>query len=282
MLKNHQKILNIKKKSKKQLIKQSYEIVKNMKNTYKKLSVIEKELLYEYKNTYYNIIRNYIIYGGVSYTDIINSINNNRRDPVNIGLLYNNFITEIENNITLLDNIIKQNGITKKINVYRGIYETDNKQYFLTKIHNISKKKGNILDIETFQSTTLDIYTSEDFIKYTSKKGIILEIETNGFPYIYLPWNIGKEPINKEILYNSEFELLLPKNLQMEYVCKKKIYIDKINIQNWRNYKKKGDVHFIETYIYTFRIIGYFTPKEKKKQDFLSIPVDDINTLYLM
>ena len=46
-----------------------------------------------------------------------------------------------------------------------------------------SKKIGNTIDIKTFQSTSIDINIALNFFSFG---GILLQIDTNNYPYFYL------------------------------------------------------------------------------------------------
>ena len=194
---------------------------------------------------------------------------------------YNQYKKKLNEEIKLLDDIIVKYGDNEKVKVYRGIGD-DKKNKFMKKIIQVSKKKGNILNIKNFQSTSLDIRIALGFTK-VRKEGMILEIDTNGFPYFYLPWNIEKGKLGKEKINGSEFELLLQRNLDLEYIGKEKIKIEKRDKKkNWENFIKKGFTYpFI--YLYKFKIVKREEPSDnKKEQKDMTISMNDMKNLFFI
>jgi|SaaInlStandDraft_1057018.scaffolds.fasta_scaffold51366_2 hypothetical protein len=246
LLKEHQKLIKEKKKYKTSLLKKTHLIVKKFLTKYKKLNKKEKEILGLYKWTYYQNINNYLTDNYISFknledyfikkenininkfqnfTLVNNKSNKNKKKTVfNLMNLFTEYKNNIDKEINFLNSIITKYGETDSTIVYRGITEDKKrKNNFYKEIIKASKKKGNKIFVKNFQSTSLDIFISESFTGWRKNKGILLEINTNNIPYIYIPFDISKGKLNKEKLYNSEFELLLPMNIEMEYLGKKKL-----------------------------------------------------------
>lgn len=282
------------------ILKKIHPIVKKLSLQYEKLKKEEREILLKYKHTYYENINNYLINNTITFDDLHSSLtndylysfkkkknnskkNNNskQREIFNLMDTYNQYKKKLNKEIKLLDEIIVKYGDNEKVKVYRGIGD-DKKNKFMKKIIQVSKKKGNILNIKNFQSTSLDIRIALGFTK-VRKEGMILEIDTNGFPYFYLPWNIEKGKLRKEKINGSEFELLLQRNLDLEYVGKEKIKIEKRDWKkNWENFIKKGFTYpFV--YLYKFKIVKREEPSDnKKEQKDMTISMNDMKNLFFI
>ena len=248
-----------------------------------------------YKGNYYRIINEYLTDGNVSFKNLesyfmdkfkeVTLVENNNSEKKNIFNLMNLFEEYNENineEIDLLDGIITKYGEKTNVVTYRGITENkERKKNFYKEIIKASKKKGNKIFVKNFQSTSLDVIVSEGFSDWGYSKGILLEIETNDIPYFYLPWNINIGKLKKEKIYGSEFELLLPRNIEMEYIGKKKIKTDRNMQKNWNNYNRDGH-RLKDLYIYKFKITEIKEEKEKKeeKQKNIEIPIKLLKKLY--
>jgi hypothetical protein len=268
---------NLKKREiyKKNLLNKTYNIIKKFKVIYKKLKKDEVDILTKYKYTYYIYINNYLINHKLTYDYLVNygtyyldKNNKNNKNMIffNLRKYYNIFVNNINLEINILDNILN-NGINDKVLVYRGIniYNGYNKN-FIKNFEKTIKKYGNKILINTYQSTTLDINIS---IQFKEIDGYIIEIDTNNFNYFYLTWNIGRKNVRKEFLNDSEFELLLPRNLEMEYTGKEPLYNKKL--------LTKYD------YVYKFKIINIKLNKDDikiSKNDDIEIPINELNNLY--
>ena len=308
ILKEQQKMLKEKKKYKTALLKKTHLIVKKLLTKYKKLKKDEKHILSKYKGNYYQNINNYLIDNNISYYNLENFfrekqnikkfkhkkfslVNNNfknnnfkntKKSFFNLMEYFNKYKDKINKEITLLDSIITNYGETEQTYVYRGIYDDSKKNSLMKQIMKTSNKKGNKIIIETFQSTSLDINVSEGFTG-SKKKGMLLQIDTNNFPYFYLPWNIERGTLKKEIIQYSEFELLLPRNIELEYLGKEKIKTNRNVIKNWDNFTKKG-YNLSEKYLYKFKIVKKekTKPEPKKQQKYIEIPIGLMNNLYFI
>lgn len=256
-----------------------------------------------YKGNYYRTINKYLKDGNISFKDLENyfmnkenidkfkivtlvennNSKNNKRKIFNLMNLYTECKENLDKEINLLDTIITKYGEKGNTVVYRGITENKTrKNNFYKTIIKASKKKSNKIFIKNFQSTSLNINVAERFSSWgNSKKGILLEIETNGIPYFYLPWNIETGKLKKEKISGSEFELLLPRNIEMEYIGKKKIKTDRNMQKNWHNYDKDGH-RLKDLYLYKFKITEIKEEKEKKEeeQDNIEIPLKLLKKLF--
>ena len=203
----------------------------------------------------------------------------NDKVVVNVSKLIRDYKKNLKKDIELLDSIINKYGEKTKKIVYRGIRDDGSKDSLYKKILKCSKKRGNKLEIETFQSTSLNINTSLNFMGFKTSS-ILMEIDTNLFPYFYLPWDLNMKTLKKEIISGSEFELLLQRNVVMKYEGKKKILSDKSNIKNWNNYNKKKKFKLKEMYIYKFKIIDIIKDKKREKQYDITIPISELKNLY--
>jgi hypothetical protein len=304
ILKEQQKMLKEKKKYKNTLLKKTHTIIKKILTKYKKLKKDEKNILSKYKGAYYQNINNYLIDNNISYYNLedffrekqnikkikhtkFSLVNNNfkntkKKSFFNLMEYFNKYKDKINKEITLLDSIITNYGETEQTYVYRGIHDNNKKNSLMKQIMKTSNKKGNKIIIETFQSTSLDINVSENFVG-RKNKGMLLQIDTNNFPYFYLPWNIDSGTLKKEKIQYSEFELLLPRNIEMEYLGKEKIKTNRNIVKNWNNYTQKG-YNLLEIYLYKFKIVKKENPKPKPKeqQKNIEIPIGLMNNLYFI
>ena len=302
ILKEQQKMLKEKKKYKNILLKKTHSIVKKLLTKYKKLKKDERLILSKYKGAYFRNINNYLIDNNISYNNLedlfrekqnidkfkykkFSLVNNNfkntkKKNFFNLMEYFDEYKDKINKEITLLDSIITNYGETEQTYVYRGIHGDNKKNSLMKQIKKTSNKIGNKIIIETFQSTSLDINVSEGFTGWKNK-GMLLQIDTNNFPYFYLPWNIKNGTLKKEKIQYSEFELLLPRNIEMEYLGKEKIKTNKNVVKNWDNFTKKG-YNLSETYLYKFKIVKKEKPKPKKQQENIEIPIGLMNNLYFI
>ena len=207
--------------------------------------------------------------------------NNVEKDLLNLSKIYKKYKKKLNNEIKILDNIILKNNIKHKIKVFRGI--SHHKEIYKTVVENITKcakKIGNTITIKMFQSTSINIETSLGFM---GLNGIMLEIDTNGFPYYYLPWE-QKKNIKKEMLSFSEYELLLPRNIIMKYMGQKTIKNKNIIKKNWKNYEKsKKGKTLKDIIIFKFKIVDYNKDdKPPENQNNLKISINNLKKLYLL
>ena len=96
-----------------------------------------------------------------------------------------------------------------------------------------------VIDIEHSQLHNDSFISLSEYLK-ENKDNIIIQIETEKCPYVYLPWKIDEiNNLKKENLKNtkdfyfrkSEFEILLPRGIILEYIGKD----DFINNKNNKN-----------------------------------------------
>ena len=272
---------------KKKILNKTYNIIKELFNKYKKLNKKEKTILAKYKNDYYKNINTYIYDNNISYKDLINFISNKKNNNkfINLENLLNDYQNQITYDIGLLDNIIIKHGINKKMIVYRGL-GFNKKDNLYNKILKTSTKVGNKIIIKNFQSTSIDIGISLGFTIW-AKYNIILQIDTNNFPYFYLPWKIDSQILKKEKIKYSEFELLLQRNIELIYTGKEKIKIlDIKNKINWNDYIKKK-INLSDLYIYKFKINNVLNNNKLtnnvpiKTQKDITIPVNELSNIFI-
>ena len=231
----YEKLIKAKKTYDNKMLKNIYPTIIEFNKKYKMLKKEDKDLLSSYKGSYYSDINKYLLNNTLDISSVIHSlrtpeINNLKKfqDTTYISLskLYDQHINKLIGDINQLNNIVIKYGVRNQRKVYRGMSDVD----VSSDIYKAIMKKGNTVNINTFQSTSHDINTAFDFTQF-GETSLLLEIDTSECPYFYLPWNItGMTDIKKEILTSSEFELLLPRNITMEYV-------GKLNILNYKRYK---------------------------------------------
>ena len=93
--------------------------------------------------------------------------------------------------------------------------------------------------------------------------------------------------LKKEKLNGSEYELLLPRNIKMQYIGKRKLKLNRSNTKNWSNYNKKK-YNIKEIWLYKFKIIEHNKINNKyinvpnTNQSDISIPLSYLNKLFII
>lgn len=266
-MENYIKISKLQQKYDDKLLNRTYNIIKEFEKKYKLLNKNEITLLEDYKYTYYLSLNKYLLNNQVTLSNIVNFINKinktNMRKYQNFTFIkfekiYNEYLNYLINDINKLNSIIFNYGIKERQIVYRGLHNIDT----TSDIYKAITKKGNILNVNTFQSSTLNIYTAFGFT-WNNINSLFLEIDTSECPYFYLSWSPSMN-LKTEHIMGSEFELLLPRNIKMEYIGKKNLFSYK-TYKDWLNYENKTKKEISkeikqnkeQKFMYKFKIIEY-------------------------
>ncbi len=220
-----------------------------------------------------NILPNIKVYRGIKNRGIVNSTTN-----------------YIKNKKKNCENILKNNKKLTKNNILSKIQQNKfNALHMLTGFNKDSSlsykklKKGDLLNNEAYQSTSINPNVAYDFIRYAEKEREIVFLEINikkedKVPFIFLTDKLFTIQSKKDIKnlntwdktkYN-EFEILLPRNIQYQVVSKK-IYKIKENIKGFENYfsnkKKYKNIIYIK-----MRVLPYKAPKKLDASYFTYLP----------
>jgi hypothetical protein len=239
----YEKLMKAKKDYDNKMLKNIYPTIIEFNKKYKLLIKEDKDLLSNYKGSYYSDINKYLLNNTLDISSVIHSlrtpeINNLKKFQdityISLSKLYDQHINKLIGDINQLNNIVIKYGVREQRKVYRGMRDVD----VSSDIYKAIMKKGNTVNINTFQSTSHDINTAFDFTQF-GETSLLLEIDTSECPYFYLPWNISNTGnLKTEMLMGSELELLLPRNITMEYVGKQNILNYK-RYKDWLNFEKR-------------------------------------------
>jgi hypothetical protein len=220
-----------------------------------------------------NILPNIKLYRGIKNRGIVNSTTN-----------------YIKNKKAKCENIFKNKKEYTKNNILSKI--ESNKWNVLNMLTGFNKdsslsykevKKGDILNNEAYQSTSINPNVAYNFIRYAGKEREIVFLEVNikkedKIPFIFLTNKLldVQSKKNKKLLNNwnktkyDEFEILLPRNVQYQVVSKK-IYKMKREINGFENYftNKKSYKEIIYVKV---RSLPYKTQSKIKSSYFTSFP----------
>jgi hypothetical protein len=220
-----------------------------------------------------NILPNIKVYRGIKNRGIVNSTTN-----------------YIKNKKKNCENTLKNNKKLTKNNILFKIQQNKfNALHMLTGFNKDSSlsykklKKGDLLNNEAYQSTSINPNVAYDFIRYAGKEREIVFLEVNikkedKVPFIFLTDKLFQvqSTKNKKLLNNwnktkyDEFEILLPRNIQYQVVSKK-IYKIKEDIKGFENYfsnkKKYKNIIYIK-----MRVLPYKAPKKLDASYFTYLP----------
>jgi hypothetical protein len=244
---------------------------------YKKLNIVEQNVLTNYNNDYFNInyylvnnkINNYYL---IKYIKEIkeetSTTTTSHKQIINLLDIYNKCINNLTNNINIVDKIINDFDINNKIILYKYIYKNDiYNETFINNFKETIKKIGNKILINSYESFFLDLSAFDGFKR---QNGYMIEIDTNNFNYIYLEQN----------------NILLPRNIEIEYIGCQKIHVNKNIVNNWNKYNKYG-YHLYKDYIYKFKIINLHKinneiNKKSTINSTINLPLYILNNIYYM
>lgn len=225
-------------KIKRKLLINEYHIASKYEDFYKKISRNERRILGLYKGNGYKLINKYLLGQSIdeikesqlkNFENYIKSLSNIDKNIINlvdikkismqkfIELYVNKIVIEP---INILTNLFKNKHINKLSNkdvLYRGL-----RICFMEK-YNI----GDDVIFKNFSSTSKDLNTALMFAGGWSQQEPCLCVisKCKNLPFIYLPWKVA-DMENREFnvltsnTKNTEFELLLPRNLKLKLVKK--------------------------------------------------------------
>lgn len=217
---------------KRRLIIAEYDIVKKYINFFKKLTRQEKRCLALYKGSGYMSINKYLLDGEIKelyYNELIS-----KRKMANIlstdySTMANSIIIKPEMMQKYIENWIGKN-IIEPINTIDNLFTNkyiaklngDDILYRgLSKCFISSSKIGDEILLTNYSSTSGDWGTAENFA-YGKQSCICVLKGLKDVPYIYLPWSVMSSQsddvldILKSDIRNTEFEILLPRNLKFK------------------------------------------------------------------
>lgn len=145
-------------------------------------------------------------------------------------------------------------------------------------------KKGDILQYDSYQSTSINPNVAMNFIRYyghINREKVFLEIDikkTDKVPFIFLTDILfslkSKKELKKMNEWNKtlrdEFEILLPRNIQYKVVSKKIIKI-KERVSGFENYFSNKP-NYKEIMYIKMRVLPYQKPKKLDASYFTYLP----------
>jgi hypothetical protein len=160
-----------------------------------------------------------------------------------------------------MDNIFAKKSHVENIHVFKGVRPGKTLDDLMKLVRTNTPTKSLIID--EYLSSSLDINSAMSFMK-EGKGNILIQIETSRCPYIYLPWRIdeignlkNENSINSKNVYarKSEFEILLPRGIVVEYVGRDHLMNMQKKFKNWHNYETRKN-NKSKVYVYKFKITG--------------------------
>lgn len=263
----YRKYIQAKKNYKMSLLNQTSKIINILNEKFNSLSKKEKQVLNDYKEEGYKQLKTFLAEDIITFEKHFNKLYlfsdeiNFKSNEVNLYDVYKNIYYTLKNKINIMDNIFFKKSHVQNIQLFKGVRTGNTLDQLMRLVKNNTPVKT--ITINEYFSTSLDPNVAFSFMK-ENKNNIIIQIETERCPYIYLPWEINRtNDLKKENLKNtkgfsfrkSEFEILLPRGIVLEYLGKEDFINNKNNYKNWHNYElRKNNKRKI--YIYKFKIVG--------------------------
>ena len=232
---------------KKSLFDKTMSIINILNKKYKLLTKKEKQVLNDYKEEGYKQLKIFLTTNEITFEKFYNKIYifsdeiEFKEKEVNLYDIYKNIYYTLKYKINIMDNIFLNKSHFQNINVYKGVRAGKTQDNLMKLIKNNSPTKSMIVD--EYLSSSLDLNIAIDFMK-NGNNNILIQIETQRCPYIYMPWKItetgnlkNENSIDSKNTFSrkSEFEILLPRGIELEYLGKEHLMNMQKKFKNWHN-----------------------------------------------
>lgn len=261
------KYIQAKNNYKMSLLNKTSKIINVLNEKFNSLSKKEKQVLNDYKEEGYKQLKTFLTKDIITFEKHFNKLYlfsdeiNFKSNEINLYDVYKNIYYTLKNKINIMDNIFFKKSHVQNIQLFKGVRSGHTLNLLMKLIKNNTPIKT--ITIDEYFSTSLDPNVALTFMK-ENKNNIIIQIQTEKCPYIYIPWEINRtNNLKRENLKNtkafsfrkSEFEILLPRGIVLEYLGKEDFINNKNNYKNWHNYESRKN-NKRKIYIYKFKIVG--------------------------